>query len=108
MARRALLTPLERAEILCLPEDPNEIAALCRIDEADMSLIRQRRGDANRLGFAVHLCLLRGPGIALGADAAPPVAGLAQLASNIAVRPDPWGEYGARAGSFTHLPAHQT
>lgn len=96
MARRALLTPLERAEILGLPEDSDGIAALCRIDEADMSLIRQRRGDANRLGFAVHLCLLRGPGIALSADAAPPVAVLAQLASNLAVSPDVWSEYGAR------------
>ena len=96
MARRALLTPLERAEILGLPEDSDGIAALCRIDEADMSLIRQRRRDGNRLGFAVHLCLLRGPGIALSADAAPPVAVLAQLASNLAVSPDVWSEYGAR------------
>ena len=98
MARRALLTPLERAEILGLPEDLDGIAALCKIDEADMSLIRQRRGDANRLGFAVHLFLflLRGPGIALGADTTVPVAVIAQLASNLAVSPDVWGEYGNR------------
>lgn len=28
-------------------------------NESDLSLIRQRRGDASRLGFAVQLCLLR-------------------------------------------------
>lgn len=33
-----------------------------------MSLIRQRRGEANRLGFTVQLALLRHPGIAVGAD----------------------------------------
>jgi TnpA family transposase len=96
MARRALLTPLERAQILGLPEDPDGIAALCRIDETDMSLIRQRRGDGNRLGFAVHLCLLRGLGIALGADTALPAAFIAQLASNLGVRQAAWGEYGTR------------
>ncbi|WP_428997391.1 DUF4158 domain-containing protein, partial [Pseudomonas aeruginosa] len=30
--------------------------------ESDLSIIRQRRGPANRLGFAVQLCYLRFPG----------------------------------------------
>ena len=39
--------------------------------EADLSIIRQRRGQANRLGFAVQLSYLRFPGIILGVDEPP-------------------------------------
>jgi len=37
-----------------------------------LALIRQRRGAANRLGFAVQMCLLRDPGYALASDTALP------------------------------------
>ena len=37
----------------------------------DLSIIRQRRGPANRLGFAVQLCYLRFPGVILGVDEPP-------------------------------------
>ncbi|MEL7928248.1 DUF4158 domain-containing protein, partial [Pseudomonas aeruginosa] len=39
--------------------------------ETDLSIIRQRRGPANRLGFAVQLCYLRFPGVILGVDEPP-------------------------------------
>jgi TnpA family transposase len=42
--------------------------------ELDLSVIRQRRGSRNRLGFAVQLCYLRYPGFALPIDAQPPLA----------------------------------
>ena len=42
------------------------------LSEQDISLIRQRRGDHNRLGIALQLALLRFPGAALLADEAPP------------------------------------
>jgi hypothetical protein len=61
-----------------------------------MSLIRQRRGDANRLGFAVQLCLLRGPGITLGVETVVPAVVIAQLASNLEVNPAVWAEYAMR------------
>lgn len=96
MARRALLTPLERAQILGLPEDPDGIALLCTVDEADMSLIRQHRGDANQLGFTLQLCLLRGPGIALSADTVLPGSVIAQIASNLTLSATAWADYGLR------------
>ncbi|MEO6878613.1 MAG: DUF4158 domain-containing protein, partial [Gemmatimonadaceae bacterium] len=43
-------------------ETNDELIRHYTFSEADLSLIRQRRGDANRLGAAVQLCLLRGYG----------------------------------------------
>ena len=68
MALRSLLTAAERGQILAIPTGAEDIAARYTLSEADMSLIRQRRGDANRLGFAVQLGLLGYPGIALAED----------------------------------------
>ncbi len=96
MARRALLTPLERAQILGLPDDDEGIALLCTVDEADISLIRQQRGDPDLLGFALQFALLRGPGIALGPGRAIPDAVIARMASNLAVAPTVWAEYSSR------------
>ena len=53
-----------------------------------MSLIRQRHGDANQLGFVLQLALLRGPGIALGPDTAIPDALMARMASNLVAPTD--------------------
>ena len=41
-------------------------------NESDLSLIRQRRGNANRLGFAVQRYLVRYPGYALASDSVLP------------------------------------
>jgi len=42
------------------------------LSEQDLSLIRQRSGDHNRLRIAVELALLRFPGIELQPDETPP------------------------------------
>lgn len=62
MPRRTLFSPSERAGLLRLPEEESELSRHYSFSETDWALIRQRRGDANRLGFAVQLCLLRYPG----------------------------------------------
>ena len=45
-----------------LPETADELIRHYTFSETDISLIRRRLGDANRLGVAVQLCLLRFPG----------------------------------------------
>lgn len=55
----------QRASLLALPEIQDDLIRHYTFNESDLALIRQRRGDANRLGFAVQLCLLRYPGYAL-------------------------------------------
>lgn len=55
---------------MAFPENQDDLIQHYSFTESELSLIRQRRGDANRIGFAVQLCLLRYPGYALS-DAMP-------------------------------------
>ena len=93
MALRSLLTAAERSQILAIPTRAEDIAARYTLSEADMSLIRQRRGDANRLGFAIQLCLLRHPGIALAEDTEVAPELISWMASRLAVSIEAWDEY---------------
>jgi TnpA family transposase len=61
MPRRSILSAADRSCLLALPDTEDELIRHYTFSEADLSLIRQRRGDANRLGVAVQLCLLRFP-----------------------------------------------
>lgn len=61
MPRRSVLTVAERDSLLAVPETKDELIRLYTLSETDLAIIRQRRGRANRLGFAVHLCYLRFP-----------------------------------------------
>ncbi len=66
------------------------------MNDSDLSLIRQRRGDANRLGFAVQLCLLRYPGYALGTDSELPEPVILWVAKQVQAEPASWAKYGER------------
>lgn len=96
MALRSLLTAAERGQILAMPRGTEDLAAHYTLSDVDMSLIRQRRGEANRLGFAVQLCLLRYPGIALAEDTEVAPEVVSWLASHLAVSNEAWDEYGTR------------
>jgi TnpA family transposase len=74
MPRRSVLTPTERMSLLAFPTTDDELIRQYTFSELDLSVIRQRRGSRNRLGFAVQLCYLRYPGFALPIDAQPPLA----------------------------------
>lgn len=54
MPRRSILSASERDT---LPDSRDDLIRYYTFNEFDQSLIRQRRDDANRLGFAVQLCL---------------------------------------------------
>jgi TnpA family transposase len=51
-----------RAELLALPTDRLEIRERYSLTPVDFDLINRHRTGANRLGFAIQLCLLRYPG----------------------------------------------
>jgi len=58
VARGSILSAAERRRVLALPDSRDERNGRYTLSESDLSIIRQRRGAANRLGFAVQLCYL--------------------------------------------------
>lgn len=96
MPRRSILSANDRASLLALPDTRDEIIRHYTFSEPDLSLIRQRRGDANRLGFAVQLCLLRYPGHGLSDDAVLPSAFVQWVARQLRIEPACWPEYAGR------------
>ena len=97
MPRRSLLTPAERAGLLAFPTTNDELIQHYTFSEPDLSVIRQRRGHHNRLGFAVQLCYLRFPGFALPPDAEPPQPLLAIVGRQLHIEPEVWPKYAKRA-----------
>lgn len=59
MPRRWTLSTSELHTLLTLPKSHDNLHRYYSFNEADLWLIRLRRGDANRLEFALQLCLLR-------------------------------------------------
>ena len=97
MPRRSLLTPAERASLLAFPATDDELIRHYTFSEADLSSIRQRRGNHNRLGFAMQLCYLRYPGFALPTDAEPPLSLLVFVGRQLRIGPDIWPQYAQRS-----------
>ncbi len=65
MPRHRLLTEDELRHLFGVPADREALARQFTLTPSDHDLVLTRRGDANRLGFAVQLALLRQSGRAL-------------------------------------------
>jgi len=61
MTPRQLLSPQARAALFDPPQEVRAIVRHYTFSREDLTLIRQRRREANRLGFAVHLAYLAFP-----------------------------------------------
>ncbi len=97
MPRRSILSAAERNSLLTLPDTDDELIRHYTFNEADLALIRQRRGDANRLGAAVQLCLLRFPGQGLSTDTATiPASLLLWIGQQLRIDPACWPQYAER------------
>ena len=96
MPRRELLTEPQRLAFMEPVTDERGIVRHYTLDAEDLALIDRRRGDANRLGFAVLLCYLRFPGRTLRQGEAPPVAMLAFVAEQLALDPARFADYAER------------
>ncbi|WP_341318414.1 Tn3 family transposase [Paraburkholderia sp. IMGN_8] len=96
MPRRSVLSSTERDSLFSFPDNHDDLIRHYTFSEPDLSLIRQHRGAANRLGFAVQLCFMRYPGITLAAGEMPPPALLQFVAGQLGIAPTHWTEYGQR------------
>ena len=109
MPRRSILSAAERESLHALPDTNEELIRHYTLSESDLSIINQRRGAANRLGFAVQLCYLRFPGIILGVDHPPFPPLLKLVADQLKVAAERWDEYGQREQTRrNHLAELQT
>lgn len=97
MPRRSLLSTTERQSLLCYPDCEEDLIRQYTLSDADQSLIRQRRGNANRLGIAVQMCLLRFPGHGLLPDSDIPSFLLQWIGKQIGVDAACWPQYAGRA-----------
>jgi len=101
MAHRQLLTDEERRTLLGIPLDADGMARCFTLSRADQDLEAGRRRDANRIGFAVQLALLRHAGIAL-AQLEQPVGPLVQwLAKQLEIPATPFAGYARRPQTQT-------
>lgn len=96
MSRRNLLTSTERSSLLAFPTTDDGLVRHYTFSESELSVIHQRRGAHNRLGFAIQLCYLRYPGFALPTKAKPPTSLLNIVASQLHIKPTAWLQYAKR------------
>jgi len=99
MARRRLLSDELWARYLEPPTDEREIACHYTLGAEDLAQVAARRGDANRLGYALVLLYLRFPGRVLEVGETPPDAMLAYVARQLGVPASAFGAYAHRAAT---------
>ena len=104
MPRRTILSDAELAGLLALPDTEAEAIRRYTFSDADLAIIAQHRGSANRLGFAVQLCYMRYPGIVLAADDAPSASLLRLAAQQLKLSPEHWTAYGKREQTRPRTP----
>jgi TnpA family transposase len=96
MALRELLSSSQREAIEAIPVDRARLIEHYVLNDADLNLIRRRRGNRNRLGFAVQLALLRFPGRVLKPDEKPPPEFLNFIARQLRLSSSVWANYAER------------
>ena len=96
MPRRSILTAAERESLIASPDGQDDLMRHYTFSESDLSIIKQHRGLPNRLGFAVQLCYMRYPGIALAAEEVPALPLLHMVAKQLKLDPGEWVHYAAR------------
>jgi TnpA family transposase len=96
MPRRSILNTAERKSLVALPDSQDELIRYYTLSESDLSLIKQHRGQPNRLGFAIQLCYMRYPGVMLAVDEPPDIGLIRLVTSQLNIDPSAWADYAIR------------
>ncbi len=96
MPHRELLTASQRLSLHTPVTDERGMVRHYTLSAEDLTLIHRRRGDPNRLGFALMLCYLRFPGRILQQGEQPPAALCAFVAEQLRLDAAHFGEYAER------------
>lgn len=95
---RQLLTEEQRKEFTQISAsiDEWELGARYTLEEDDLELIKLRRRESNRLGFAVQLCVLRNIGWTMVETGEIPNRVIEYIANQLQVDPDVFQQYAKR------------
>ena len=96
MLHRELLTESQRLSLQTPVTDKRGMVRHYTLSSEDLTLINRRRGDPNRLGFALMLCYLRFPGRILQQGEQPPAALCAFVAEQLNLDAAHFGDYAER------------
>ena len=96
MPHRELLTESQRLSLQAPASDERGMVRHYMLSSEDLALINRRRGDPNRLGFALKLCYLRFPGRILQQGEQPPAALCAFVAEQLGLDAAHFGDYAER------------
>src|SRR3546814_10988026 len=91
MARRDLLTDTERRALFGVPTAREDLARHYMLSARDLALVAARRGDTNRIGFAVQLAVLRHPGFGFTLEEGVPAYLVAFMGEQIGVADSAFG-----------------
>jgi len=97
MPRRAVLSAAQRSVFEALPTESGELAKHYLLSDEDLALVRQRRRQENRLGFAIQLCLSRYPGRLLRFGETPPQPLIRFIADQVGADASAFVAYAKRA-----------
>nr|WP_172687275.1 Tn3 family transposase [Ancylobacter novellus] len=96
MAQYNLLTDDERCQLFGIPTDQAALIRHYTLSPEELEFVLARRGDRNRLGVALQLCLFRHPGFGLRDQEVVPDEVLHYLAAQLAVPMEVYRDYGRR------------
>ena len=82
---RKILSSRARSKLFGVPTDSEALSRHYLLNRDDIDLIRTRRRTENHLGLAVHIALLRHPGLGWHDDFMPPAELIAWLAEQLQV-----------------------
>ena len=92
MAYRPLLSADQLMSLLAAPTDERTLIRYASLSGEDLDLILSKRGHRNQLGFAVQICLMRFPGLALALNEIPSAL-LHFLGDQLEVSPAAFADY---------------